>query len=162
MNRCRAALPTCSVTPRCSYAIGSSHGQSLASRPVRTTTLSALLACEGSAAAEGSGQSLLWQEALSTAVLAGWRGRVARTKRIEELAQAAAAVREAELRSELRTLRPRALQKRAEAVGVEETALDGAVRHNAQSRLMALSFRRLEASLLGTLLSSLIKAPIEN
>ena len=68
-------------------------------------------------------------------MLAGWRGRVARSKRIEELAQAAAAVREAELRSELRTLRPRALQKRAEAVGVEETALDGAVRHNAQSRL---------------------------
>ena len=83
-------------------------------------------------------------------MLAGWRGRVARSKRIEELAQAAAAVREAELRSELRTLRPRALQKRAEAVGVEETALDGAVRHNAQSRLMALSFRRLEASFLGT------------
>ena len=95
-------------------------------------------------------------------MLAGWRGRVARSKRIEELAQAAAAVREAELRSELQTLRPRALQKRAEAVGVEETALDGAVRHNAQSRLRALSFRRLVASLLGTLLSFLIKAPIEN
>ena len=85
-------------------------------------------------------------------MLAGWRGRVARSKRIEELAQAAAAVREAELRSELRTLRPRALQKRAEAVGVEETALDGAVRPpNVQFRLRALCFRRLEAPLLWTL-----------